>query len=124
MNSTKNWSAVDTALFAMRMTATFTFAANARVEHHALHHTKAQAQGKRGKECGGATAGTEVPRVQLHGWSGHQAQRRNLWNGSSSESGRSREGPRVSASRRQWKNWSHICGAGAAISASARHPRC
>src|SRR5262249_49781754 len=31
MNSTKNWSAVDTALFAMRTTATFTFAANARV---------------------------------------------------------------------------------------------
>src|SRR5262245_33941273 len=31
MNSTKNWSAVDTALFAMRMTATFTFAANQRV---------------------------------------------------------------------------------------------
>src|SRR5262249_18051915 len=40
------------------------------------HHTQAQAQGKRGKECGGTTAGTEVPRVQLHGWSGHQAQDR------------------------------------------------
>ena len=40
---------------------------------YALHHTKAQAQGKRGQECGGTTAGTEVPRVQLHGWSGHQA---------------------------------------------------
>jgi hypothetical protein len=41
--------------------------------HHALHHTNAQAQGKRGKERGGATAGTEVPRVRLHGRSGHQA---------------------------------------------------
>jgi len=45
-------------------------------EHLALHHTKAQAQGKRGEECGGTTAGTEVPRVQLHGWSGHQALRK------------------------------------------------
>jgi RNA-directed DNA polymerase len=42
-------------------------------EHHALHHTKAQAQGQRGKERGGTTAGAEVPRVQLHGWSRHQA---------------------------------------------------
>ena len=31
MNSTRNWSAADTALFAMRMTVTSTFAANARV---------------------------------------------------------------------------------------------
>src|SRR5258707_6556849 len=42
-------------------------------EHYAVHHTKAQAQGKRGQECGGTTAGTEVPRVQLYGCSGHQA---------------------------------------------------
>ena len=42
-------------------------------EHLALHHTKAQAQGQRGKERGGTTAGTEVPRIQLYGWSGHQA---------------------------------------------------
>src|ERR1700730_755856 len=39
----------------------------------ALHRTKAQAQGKRDKERGGTTAGTEVSRVQLYGWSGHQA---------------------------------------------------
>src|SRR5229473_885699 len=42
--------------------------------------------------------------------------RRNRWNGSSNESGTLREGPRASASRRQWKNWPPICGAGAAIS--------
>src|SRR5258706_5898577 len=42
-------------------------------EHHALHHAKAQAQGQRGKECGGTTAGTQVSRVQLRGWSRHQA---------------------------------------------------
>src|ERR1019366_154576 len=46
--------------------------------------------------------------------------RRNRWNGSSSESERPREGPRASASRRQWKSWLRICGAGAAISASAK----
>jgi RNA-directed DNA polymerase len=34
---------------------------------------KAQAQGQRGKERGGTTAEAEVPRVQLHGWSRHQA---------------------------------------------------
>ena len=50
--------------------------------------------------------------------------RRNRWNGSSNESGRSREGPRASASRRQWKSWLSTCGAGAAISAFAKHPRC
>ena len=50
--------------------------------------------------------------------------RRNRWNGSSNESERSREGPRASASRRQWKSWLRICGAGAAISASAKRPRC
>src|SRR4030081_2873101 len=50
--------------------------------------------------------------------------RQNLWNGSSGESGRSREGPRALASRRQWKSWLRICGAGAAISASAKRPRC
>jgi RNA-directed DNA polymerase len=50
--------------------------------------------------------------------------RRNRWNGSSGESGRSREGLKASASRRQWKNWSRICGAGAAISAFAKRPRC
>ena len=38
--------------------------------------------------------------------------RRNLWSGLSGESGRSREGPKASASRRQWKNWSRICGVG------------
>jgi len=48
--------------------------------------------------------------------------RRNRWNGSSNESGTLREGPRASASRRQWKNWPPICGAGAAISASAKRP--
>ena len=37
---------------------------------------------------------------------------------------RSRDGPRASASRRQWKNWSRTCGAGAAISAFAKRPRC
>ena len=31
--------------------------------------------------------------------------RRNRWNGSSNESGTSREGPRASASRRQWRSW-------------------
>src|SRR3954465_7840604 len=80
MNSTASWSAEDTALFAMRTTVTFTFAANGGSagdgEHHALHHTKAQAQGQRGKERGGTTAGTEVPWVQLHGRSGHQAHNR------------------------------------------------
>src|ERR1700733_11313857 len=45
--------------------------------------------------------------------------RRNRWNGSSNESGTLREGPRASASRRQWKNWPPTCGAGAAISAPA-----
>ncbi len=30
----------------------------------------------------------------------------------------------ASASRRQWKSWPRICGAGAAISASAKRPRC
>jgi RNA-directed DNA polymerase len=34
--------------------------------------------------------------------------RRNLWSGLSGESGRSREGPKASASRRQWKNWPRI----------------
>jgi RNA-directed DNA polymerase len=42
----------------------------------------------------------------------------------STESGRSRDGPKVSASRRQWRSWLRICGAGAAISASAKRPRC
>src|SRR6516162_2341079 len=50
--------------------------------------------------------------------------RRNRWTGSSNESGTSREGPRASASRRQWKSWPRICGAGAAISAFAKRPRC
>src|ERR1017187_756111 len=36
--------------------------------------------------------------------------RRNRWSGSSSESERPREGPRASASRRQWKSWLRICG--------------
>jgi hypothetical protein len=30
-----------------------------------FHHASTQAQGKRNEECGGATTGTEVPRVQL-----------------------------------------------------------
>src|SRR5215471_18790708 len=34
--------------------------------------------------------------------------RRNRWTGSSNESGTSREGPRASASRRQWKNHPHV----------------
>jgi hypothetical protein len=38
-------------------------------ERKAIHHAQAQAQGKRGEECGGATAGTKVSRVQLYGWS-------------------------------------------------------
>jgi RNA-directed DNA polymerase len=42
-------------------------------ERDAIHHAKAQAQGKRGEECGGATAGTEVSRVQLYCRSGGQA---------------------------------------------------
>src|SRR6476659_1191185 len=46
--------------------------------------------------------------------------RRHLWSGSSGESGRSREGPRASALRRQWKSWSCVCGGGAAISAFAK----
>src|SRR6516164_9445859 len=50
--------------------------------------------------------------------------RRNRWTGSSNESGTSREGPRASASRRQWKSCPRICGAGAAISAFAKRPRC
>src|SRR5262249_51804686 len=33
------------------------------------YHAEAQAQGKRGEECGGATAGAEVSRVQLYDWS-------------------------------------------------------
>ena len=49
--------------------------------------------------------------------------RRNLWNGSS-ESGTSRDGPKASASRRQWRISPRICGAGAAISASAKRPGC
>src|SRR4029077_19313282 len=49
--------------------------------------------------------------------------RRNRWTGSSNESGTSREGPRASASRRQWKSWPRICVAGAAISAFAKRPR-
>src|SRR4029077_15627676 len=77
MNSTASWSAADTALFVMRTTVTSTSqrtrGSAGDAEHYALHHTKAQAQGKRGQECGGTTAGTEVPRVQLYGWSGHQA---------------------------------------------------
>src|SRR5437762_3890241 len=31
---------------------------------------------------------------------------------------------KVSASRRRWRTWLRICGAGAAISASAKRPRC
>ena len=36
-------------------------------EHDALHHATAQAQGQRGQERGGATAGAEVSGLQLHG---------------------------------------------------------
>jgi len=50
--------------------------------------------------------------------------RRRLWIGLSGESGRSHEGPRASAWKRQWRNWLRICGAGAAISVSAKRPRC
>jgi hypothetical protein len=50
--------------------------------------------------------------------------RQKFWNGSSAESGRSREGPRASASKRQWRSWLCICGAGEAISASAKRLRC
>jgi len=38
-------------------------------ERYAIHHAKAQAQGKRGEECGGATAEMKVSRVQLYGQS-------------------------------------------------------
>src|SRR5258708_966994 len=48
--------------------------------------------------------------------------RRNRWSGSSSESGRPREGARGSALRRQWKGWVSTGVAGAAISASAKRP--
>src|SRR5215831_11324812 len=72
-NSTASWSTGGTASFVMRTTVTQrTRGSTGDGEHHALHHTKAQAQGKRGEECGGTTAGTEVSRVQLLGWSGHQ----------------------------------------------------
>src|ERR1700681_2937561 len=61
----------------MRTTVTFTSqrtrGSASDGEHHALHRTKAQAQGKRDKERGGTTAGTEVSRVQLYCRSGHQA---------------------------------------------------
>src|SRR5208337_5691171 len=42
-------------------------------EHYTVHHAETQAQGKRGQECGGSTAGAQVPRVQLYGWSRRQA---------------------------------------------------
>jgi hypothetical protein len=45
-------------------------------KHQAIHHPKAEAQGKRDKERGGATAGTEVPRVQLLGRSTGKAHHR------------------------------------------------
>jgi hypothetical protein len=38
----------------------------------------------------------------------------------SGESGRSHDAQRASASKRRCRNWPHICGAGAAISASAK----
>src|SRR5258705_4086526 len=76
-NSTVSWSTGDTASFVMRTTATSTSqrtrGSAGDGEHHALHHAKAQAQGQRGKECGGTTAGTQVFRVQLRGWPRHQA---------------------------------------------------
>ncbi len=38
--------------------------------------------------------------------------RENRWNGSSNESGGSREGQTASVLRRQWKSWLGICAAG------------
>src|SRR5262249_27689250 len=35
-------------------------------QHHAIHHATAQAQGEREEECGSATAGAEVSRIQFH----------------------------------------------------------
>jgi len=62
----------------------------------------------------GFTAGPDIKRRLRH----------KLWNGSSGESGKSRDGPRASASKRQWASWLCICRAGAAISASAKRLRC
>ena len=60
-------------------------------------HQKAKAQSKRGEERGGATAGAEVSRIQLYGWSRGQGVllRPRPWIGLSNESGRSRDGPRA-----------------------------
>jgi RNA-directed DNA polymerase len=46
------------------------------------------------------------------------------WIGLNDESERSRDGQKASASRRRWRNWLRICGAGAAISDSAKRLKC
>jgi hypothetical protein len=75
---TADWSAGDTALFVMRTTVIFEFAARERVrgdkEHYALH--RLPAQGKWVEERGGTTAGMEVPRIRLYGRSRRQAHHR------------------------------------------------
>jgi hypothetical protein len=38
-----------------------------------IHYAEAQTQGECGKECGDATAGPEVSRIQFHGWPGGEA---------------------------------------------------
>src|ERR1035437_9084415 len=50
--------------------------------------------------------------------------RRRPWIGLSNESGKSRNGQKASAWRRRWRNWHRVCGAGAAISDSAKRRRC
>src|SRR5215472_3857773 len=45
-------------------------------EPYAIHYEEAQAEGERSEECGGATAGTKISRVQLQGRSGGQARYR------------------------------------------------
>jgi RNA-directed DNA polymerase len=50
--------------------------------------------------------------------------RRRPWIGFSNESGKSRNGQKASAWRRRWRNWHRICGAGEAISDSAKRRRC
>ena len=59
-------------------------------ERHAIPDTKAQAQGQRGEERGGATAGAEVPGVQLHELDRTSSAdcARRLWKGSRSGSGK------------------------------------
>ena len=72
-------------------------------ERHAIHHARAQAQGQCVEECGGATAGSNVSRIQLHGRSRGQARdcAEGRSTGSKPGSERSRDGPKASASRRR-----------------------